>query len=244
MAKRKELGIFLLLASSLILCCSTTAPDISHLLDDEYNSVNRPISMKVDLGPFSGKDFHYSELGTAIGVTQKIYTARYCSAESFENINFNPQAGLSLSLFSIGHFLRGAMNCYIATSVIGDRRRTADDLGGYSVGIAWTHYVPLLYGIQSRFGSKSLFLGIDYTKNSFAYDGRVWRKEHFWDYIYGPLEFYRNPISENYVLSSWKISVTTKIPLLKMGFSFYFSPAVKSLLNRVGLELSDSPKIE
>jgi hypothetical protein len=224
--------------------CSTTAPDINHLLDDNYRKENHPLSMKVDLGPFSSKDFHVSELGTAMGMTQKILMFRYCDAESFENINLNPQAGLSLSMFNVDHYLRGAMNCYVATSVVGDRRRIVKDNGSYADNIDWTHYTPLLYGVQSRFGSKSLFLGIDYTKNSCAYDGRTWKKETFWDYVNGPLEIYRDPISENYLVSSWKFSLTAKIPLLEMCCSFYFSPATKPLLNRTGIELSNSPKFD
>jgi hypothetical protein len=237
-------GIIAVVASSVFYSCSTTAPDINHLMDGDYHSADHPIAMKVDLGPFSNKDFHLSELNTAIGLNQKIFIERYWGVEAFENINFNPQAGLSVSFFNIDHFIRGAMNGFISMSVIGDRRRNVDSHGGYLPGIAWTHYAPLLYGIQSRLGPKFFIIGIDYVRNSCAFDGRVWKKKVFWDYFYGPLEFYRNPISENYVLNEWKFSVTTKIPLIGAGLSLYFSPATRPLLNRVGIELSDSPKVE
>lgn len=224
--------------------CSTSAPGINHLLDEQYHKTKVPVSMKVDIGPFANKQFHYSELGTAVGINQKIVMEKYFGIELFENINLNPQAGLSVSGFRISHDFSAVINGYVATCVLGNRKKAIAASGKLSEDFAMTEYCPLLYGLQSRIGRDRYFIGIDILRNSLAYDPRVITKKIYWDYLVDRHFFDKNPQPENFVINSLKFSGVVIVPVINIILSFYYLPPVQPFIGRIGIEMSYVPPIE
>jgi hypothetical protein len=227
-----------------ISSCSTSAPGINHLLDEQYHKNRVPVSMKVDIGPFANKQFHYSELGTAAGINQRIVMGKYFNVELFENINLNPQAGLSVSGFRIGHDFSAVINGYVATCVLGNRKKTIAASGNLSEDFAMTEYCPLLYGVQSRIGRGRYFIGIDFLRNSLAYDPRVITKKIYWDYLVDRHFFDKNPQPENFVIHSLKFSGVVNVPAINMTLSLYYLPPVQPFKGRVGIEISYMPLVD
>jgi hypothetical protein len=227
-----------------VISCSTSAPGINHLLNEQYHEKKVPVSMKVDLGPFANKQFHYSELSTAAGINQRIVLGKAYSVELFENLNLNPEAGLSVSGFQLGQNYSLIINGYIATCVLGNRRRSVSATGKLSKDFVSTEYAPLLYGIQSRMGCDRYLIGIDFLKNSYAYDPRPITKEYFWDYLVDRRFFDKNPQPENLVKNFLKISGVVQMPEINMALSVYYIPPVKPFKNRLGIEVSYLPPIE
>jgi hypothetical protein len=224
--------------------CSSSMPGINHLLNEKYYTEMVPVSMKADLGPISNQQFHYSQLNTAAGINERLFKRSYCAIELFENINLNPEAGLSVSVFKRSEDFSFLINGYIATCVFGNRRKIVRSSGELSNAFAYTEYAPFLYGCQTRFGLKRTYIGIDYVRNSSAYDPRFIPKNDLWDYLIDRHFYRKNPQPENYLVNSFKCSGTVEISRAHMAVSMYFMPAVFPLKNRIGFEVGYFPKIE